>query len=167
LEYARRDTVPFSAQLLGRAPRVKYATRREVRQRQLLEAERNLTTNADGESPLGRVKSISVAGFRGYNEEQTLSLAIPSGEPGSGLTIVVGANNAGKSTVWESFDAVARKLRHDVSFSEGRRNRARPEGIEISVTWVDGSQYVVRSQSASTSETSAEWIGRTGILERP
>ncbi len=103
------------------------------------------------------LESISVEGFRGFREPALLKLAQPNGEDGSGLTFVVGANNTGKSTVWESFDAIARKLKSDVSFSEGRRNRATSGGIRIELSRADGSRYCVQSRHAETSETKGSW----------
>ena len=70
-----------------------------------------------------RLKNLHVGGLRGFKTEATLRLAEPNGKDGSGLTIVVGANNSGKSTIWEAFDAVAHKLKTGVSFSEQKRNR--------------------------------------------
>lgn len=106
-----------------------------------------------------RVKSLTVRGFRGFREEAVLNLAQPNGRDGSGLTFVVGANNTGKSTIWESFDAVARKLKTDVSFSEGRRNRATPGGIDIRLMLDDDSTYILQSRSENTSETLDSWSG--------
>jgi AAA15 family ATPase/GTPase len=75
---------------------------------------------------------IDISGLRGFATNQRLELAIPNGKVGSGLTIVVGQNNAGKSTVTEAFAAIAGHpsiLRH---FSEGSlmgsrlKNQERP-----------------------------------------
>ncbi|WP_159448505.1 ATP-dependent endonuclease [Demequina sp. NBRC 110052] len=109
------------------------------------------------EEPLGRMATLSVSGFRGFRESQSLRLAQPSGAPGSGLTVIVGANNTGKSTIWESFDAIARKTRQDVSFSEGRRNRLSPNGVSIEATWAGGFTFALKSRSPNTSETRSMW----------
>lgn len=105
-----------------------------------------------------RVSGLTLRGLRGFRSDAGLRLAQPTGVPGSGLTIVVGANNAGKSTIWEAFDALARKSKFDVSFSEGRRNRLSPDGVHIRLDRVDGSAYSLRSRNPDTSETVAEWI---------
>lgn len=47
------------------------------------------------------LKRLTVRGYRGFRDSQTLDLAIPDGTPGSGLTLLVGPNNAGKSSVVE------------------------------------------------------------------
>ena len=42
------------------------------------------------------IKELSIFGFRGFGEKQTLQFALPIGQVGSGLTIITGANNSGK-----------------------------------------------------------------------
>lgn len=96
---------------------------------------------------------IQVGGLRGFATDERLQLAIPNGRAGSGLTIVVGSNNAGKSTVWEAFDAIARGQRQSVSFSEGRRNRAYGDLVNLELMRLDGSGYKLHSTAAGGSET--------------
>ncbi|MBS0533146.1 MAG: AAA family ATPase [Proteobacteria bacterium] len=45
------------------------------------------------------LKSISVENFRGFFAQQAVIMAQPNGKVGSGLTILVGPNNAGKTTI--------------------------------------------------------------------
>ena len=48
-------------------------------------------------------KSIMLNGFRGYSRPTVIEFAVPDGiHEGSGLTILVGPNNSGKSTVIEA-----------------------------------------------------------------
>jgi hypothetical protein len=100
-----------------------------------------------------RFTRLRVGGLRGFATDESLTLAQPNGQPGSGLTIVVGANNAGKSTVWEAFDGIARALRTPVSFSEGRRNRAYGDAVNIELASSDGSAFRLASTAPGTSET--------------
>ena len=52
------------------------------------------------------IDTISIAGLRGFGEEQTLSFAKPDHQTaGSGLTFIVGANNTGKTTIIEAIRA--------------------------------------------------------------
>ena len=62
---------------------------------------------------------ISIEGFRGYSRKQSMRPAIPNGAPGSGLTLVTGPNNSGKSTLLEVL-----KIRgqNAPSFHVGQRN---------------------------------------------
>lgn len=48
------------------------------------------------------VETLSIKGLRGFAEYAELKLAVPTdNQPGSGLTILVGPNNGGKSTITE------------------------------------------------------------------
>ena len=69
------------------------------------------------------VVSMSIKGLRGFAEEQILQFAQPNGETGSGLTILVGPNNGGKSTIIESIQALAAPLSNPPRFTEGQRNK--------------------------------------------
>lgn len=53
------------------------------------------------------VKCIEISGLRGFSAGQRLDLAVPNGQVGSGLTIIAGQNNSGKSTIVEAFGAIA------------------------------------------------------------
>ena len=76
------------------------------------------------------LKQLSILGFRGFGVQQTLNFALPDNKtPGSGLTIIVGANNTGKTTIIESIQAFNGHT--PPSFSEGRRNKKTNEIIEI------------------------------------
>jgi predicted ATPase len=70
-------------------------------------------------SPGIYLKELSIENFRGFIDPQTIEFAVPSGRSGSGLTIFVGPNNVGKSTVIEALRVVVspremmdRKERH-------------------------------------------------------
>ena len=49
------------------------------------------------------IKRLTINGLRGFSDETNIHFAIPDNEtPGSGLTILVGPNNSGKSTIIEA-----------------------------------------------------------------
>jgi predicted ATPase len=50
------------------------------------------------------IKSLSLENFRGYSTKQVIRFAHPNGKVGSGLTIVCGQNNSGKSTIFHALD---------------------------------------------------------------
>ena len=76
------------------------------------------------------VKTLSIKGLRGFAECESLKLAQPTDNiPGSGLTILVGPNNGGKSTITEALDAVFSTS--PVSFSEGKRNQAADNKVSL------------------------------------
>ena len=72
------------------------------------------------------ITSLDIKGFRGFAQEQTLQFAQPTGDPGSGLTILVGPNNGGKSTIIESLRLFSTSFSaiDPIRFSEGQRNKA-------------------------------------------
>lgn len=77
------------------------------------------------------VETLSIKGLRGFAKNQNLKLAQPTGTAGSGLTILVGPNNGGKSTIIEAFGAVF--SREPLSFSEGKRNKEVDARISLRV----------------------------------
>ena len=97
------------------------------------------------------VKSLTINGFRGFSKQQTLRLAQPSNQAGTGLTILVGPNNGGKSTIIESFSVIFN--RQAVSFSEGKRNKAAGDRISFSVELDTGDTYELHTIAAGGSET--------------
>lgn len=97
---------------------------------------------------------LEVLGYRGFRERGVLDFAVPNGEPGSGLTVLTGPNNAGKSSVLECLRA--RSGNQAVSFPDGTRNK-QIEEVEIKYT-VNGREEILKSLSKGTSETV-----RTGI----
>lgn len=51
------------------------------------------------------IKSIKINNFKGYaGEDNFIEFSSPNGELGSGLNILVGENNTGKSTIFEAID---------------------------------------------------------------
>ena len=93
------------------------------------------------------ISSIKIKGFRGFAEEQELKLSKPNGERGSGLTVIVGPNNGGKSTIIESFKLISSG--NDISFAEGQRNKAAGDAVEIELSSFDGGPtYCLKTISA-------------------
>lgn len=66
------------------------------------------------------LKKIGIQGFRGFENYSELDFAIPNNTEGSGLTIITGPNNSGKSSILECIKA--RNGRDNPSFSVGTRN---------------------------------------------
>ena len=97
------------------------------------------------------LKTIEILGLRGFAQTQILNFAIPTGANGSGLTILVGANNAGKSTVIEAIRAMSHH--HIPSFTQGRRNIDAGDTVKITVTNTTGASTVLESIRSGSSET--------------
>jgi len=55
------------------------------------------------------LQKIKITHYRGYFDEQIIEFAQPSGKHGSGLTLIVGPNNTGKTTIIESLLLSAEK----------------------------------------------------------
>lgn len=92
---------------------------------------------------------LRIFGFRGFRTRATLDLAVPNGKPGSGLTILTGPNNGGKSSILECLRA--RLGNETPSFTSGTRNKD-VELVEV-VYVVDGKEQTLRSVSKGSSET--------------
>jgi predicted ATPase len=105
--------------------------------------------------------SLEITGLRGFASAQTISFARPTGKRGSGLTVVVGANNTGKSTVIEALRAVAQS--EAPSFTQGRRNQAAGDQVQLRVLGDDGKSTVLRSIRPGSSET--EYIKEGGGID--
>ena len=99
------------------------------------------------------IESISCVGYRGFSTKQTLNLAIPNGTPGSGLTVLVGPNGGGKSTLIECFNKIATKKK--ATFSKGKRNIKAGNRVEI-VIKIDGQDGVLKTIKGGTQ---VEWTG--------
>jgi predicted ATP-dependent endonuclease of OLD family len=97
---------------------------------------------------------LDVLGYRGFKEKQHLTFAVPCEVEGSGLTILTGPNNSGKSSILECLRA--RSGNQDVSFTTGTRN-ADVEEVEIKYT-INGSEEIIRSRAKGSSETTKSGI---------
>jgi predicted ATP-dependent endonuclease of OLD family len=99
------------------------------------------------------LRSIEVSGYRGFKDKGILNLAVPDGRPGSGLTILTGPNNSGKSSIIECLRA--RQSPDNPTFSEGVRNR-NFDKVEFVYNFDTHSEYIRSiSQGSALSERSA------------
>lgn len=90
------------------------------------------------------IQELRIAGIRNFLKEQSLQPACPvSSKPGSGLTMLVGPNNGGKSTVLEVAQAASRG--HDLPVSRSMRNSATDYRASVALTFSDGQQIVLES----------------------
>lgn len=78
------------------------------------------------------IEEISCCGYRGFAKKQSLKLAIPNGKRGSGLTVLVGPNGGGKSTIAECFSKISV---NNASFTEGKRNKLAGDKVSIEIKY--------------------------------
>lgn len=76
------------------------------------------------------LKKISINGLRGFGENETIEFSMPTGVDGSGLNIIVGPNNSGKTTIIEAIKYYNSEA-VNISFSEGKRNLRNNNKIDI------------------------------------
>ncbi len=100
------------------------------------------------------LEKIKIIGFRGFSSLQTIEFSIPNGEPGSGLTIITGANNSGKSSIIECLKA--RGGRQSPSFTVGARNAA-VDHVDITY-FIDGKKEKISTLKKGSSETSKDEV---------
>lgn len=101
------------------------------------------------------IKELSISGFRGYATKQVVPFALPNkNTAGSGLTIITGPNNSGKTTIIESLRAF--NSESTPSFSEGKRNHKTGGIVEICITEENGNKCTIRSVSGRGSSTEKE-----------
>src|SRR5690625_1257462 len=104
-----------------------------------------------------KYQKIKIKGLRGFETEQELQIAVPNSKCGSGLTIIVGPNNSGKSTIYESFRAISQN--EPPSFTEGKRNKKADDKIYIELIRNNEESIILKTMDASGSETIFEEKG--------
>lgn len=82
-------------------------------------------------------KTLSIYGYRGFSKKQVIPFAIPDEESGKlGLTMIVGGNNSGKSTIFEAMGFLSRNAQLTV---QPKRRNTKTNSIAISATFHDDS----------------------------
>jgi predicted ATP-dependent endonuclease of OLD family len=100
-------------------------------------------------------RSLTVHGLRGFADEQEIQFAVPTGEPGSGLTILVGPNNGGKTTIIEALWLMS--IEAPDAIPESHRNTKTRQKVRIQVT--DDQN---RASQLTTVEATGGALSRTG-----
>jgi predicted ATPase len=101
------------------------------------------------------VQTLTIQGFRGFAQAREFRPAIPDrAMPGSGLTIVVGPNNAGKSSLTEALVAVAQDQLP--TFHVGQRNSAADSRVRIELKAVGDHRRILRTIDAGGAPTQFE-----------
>ena len=88
------------------------------------------------------IKQLTIGGFRGFKDATSIQFAIPDKKKeGSGLTILVGPNNSGKSSIIE---AVNYLISNSGIIPKQSRNCQR-DSVEIKLEFENGSSRVIKS----------------------
>ena len=103
------------------------------------------------------LKKVSINGLRGFGETETINFSLPNGKEGSGLNIIVGPNNTGKTTIIEAIKFFNLDKEH-ISFSEGKRNIRNNNKIDI--LYYDENE---QKMEIHTVDTGGSQVNTTGI----
>jgi energy-coupling factor transporter ATP-binding protein EcfA2 len=93
------------------------------------------------------IQSVSIEHYRGFFQKRTISFARPNGMLGSGLTVLVGPNNSGKSTVLHALRLVLQPRQVDLEHRHGENilsiSIENDQGATRSVSNPDGGATLV------------------------
>ena len=100
------------------------------------------------------IKELSIHGLRGFGQKRTIEFAVPTGEEGSGLTIFVGGNNTGKTTILEAIRVFNSLKDNPPSFSEKKRNAKCDDGaVHLVLHTTDDEIYEIHTIEGGGSNT--------------
>lgn len=102
------------------------------------------------------IKDIKIKGYRGFADTKSIELGIPNGKKGSGLTILLGPNNGGKSTIIEAFDIISKSTA--TSFSKEKRNKN--AGNKIIICFKNTKDEVKELHTIEGGGSETEWINQ-------
>ena len=100
------------------------------------------------------ITNLVIHGLRGFGEEKAIQFALPNGNNGSGLTIFVGANNSGKTTILEALRSFNSSKDNPPSFSERKRNIKCDSGrVHLLLQTTDIGDYAIDTIESGGSST--------------
>lgn len=110
------------------------------------------------------LKKISINGLRGFGENETIDFSLPNEKEGSGLNIIVGPNNTGKTTIIEAIKYFNLE-KTNISFSEGKRNVRNNNRIDI--IYCDEKEQQTEIHTVDTGGSQVNTIGTLDINKIP
>lgn len=110
------------------------------------------------------LKKITISGLRGFGVENTIEFSIPNLERGGGLSVIIGANNTGKTTIVEGIKYYQCD-KDSISFSEGKRNAKTDKKVKI--TYNDENDKTVELYTVNNGGSQVELIGTTDYNNIP
>ncbi len=108
------------------------------------------------------IKQISIHGLRGFGKKQSIEFALPNQKEGSGITIFVGGNNTGKTTILEALRVFNSPKDNPPSFSEKKRNIKCDEGaVHLVLQTAANETYEIHTIEGGGSTTTYTKAGTT------
>lgn len=101
------------------------------------------------------IKEIFISGLRGFSKQKKVVLALPNGKEGSGLTILVGGNNTGKTTIIEAIKYYNFNI-SQISFSSGKRNAQTEKRVHITYIDENEERYSIRTKTSGGSQVESD-----------
>ena len=94
-------------------------------------------------------KELKILGFRGFSQERKIEFAIPNENEGSGLTILVGENNSGKTSILESLRMIniAKRNSNGIVISEGKKKKKSNNSVKIVLITEEGKETILKQNS--------------------
>lgn len=108
------------------------------------------------------IQTLEIVGLRCFGVAQNASFSLPNGKRGSGLTLFVGPNNGGKSTMIEALRGLA--ARKTQSFTVGKRNPAANDSVAITATDHNGGLHTLKTIGPGGSEAAYSGTGTLGRI---
>jgi len=108
------------------------------------------------------IQSVSIENYRGFYEKRSISFAQPNAAVGSGLTVLVGPNNSGKSPVLNAIRLVLQPRQVDQEHRHGDAvlniSIVNHEGLTKSVSNPDGGATVVATGEVNAWPTPRDFL---------
>lgn len=103
------------------------------------------------------ITKLTINGYRGFASQGEVRFALPNGNMASGLTVITGTNNSGKSTVMESLALLSKHAAP--TFTEGKRNKSAGDRVVIRGEFGDTLFREIKTVSSGGSQTEITGTG--------
>lgn len=115
------------------------------------------------------IKDIKIKNLKCFgNSGEEVSFHFPDGKTlGSGLNILVGKNNSGKSTLFEAVDFLRNSISSTVNISDLKNNKNSGEEIEVEITFSGGITEIIDNFSQDNKkDTFKKYVYKENDIEQ-